>query len=281
MSYHSQSSPRRGAGRQFSKSAHEKKSKEKKQRQGSRYLSEEKPELSADEAAQKTQGSLSRLGTQVFALSPFSQYFDDWLLNLREVIEEFETNPAVKVDEQFTKESAQTFQDVQAALAEHKIQEINMTTKEKELADNNHRIFEADREYAEKSSELRNSRNAEIRRLTSKTSELEDEVARQREIRVSVFRFVEKRRVADELEKTVQSLNEAKKQLEVAMQNFGVEQEKLHDAYEKRKQDLFETSDRLHKEIENLETDPSTATRKQACEALSNAVNSLLQRMPH
>jgi hypothetical protein len=280
MTFRSQGSPRRGARHPFSKSTREKKSKEKKQRHGSKYFAEEKPEVTASEVAQKTQNSLSRLGTQVFAISPFSQYFDDWLLNLRELIDDFESNPAVNVDEQFQKEHAQIFQDVQAALAEYKVQELDTNAKEKALADNNHLILEADREYAEKSSELRNSRTAEIRRQTSKTHELEDEVARQREIRVGFFSFREKRRVADKLAQTIQRLDEAKKQLEITTKNFDVEQEKLHDAYEKKKQELNENSDRLHKELENLETDTSAAARQKACDALSNAVNLLLQRTP-
>lgn len=245
------------------------------------YFEEEKPEASAGDVAQKTQGSLSRLGTQVFALSPFSQYFDDWLLNLRELIDEFESNPAVKVDEQFLKERDQIFEDVQAALAEYKVQELAINAKEKALADNNHLILEADRDYAEKSSELRNSRTAEIRRQTSKTHELEDEVERQRQIKVGFFSFGEKRRVAEKLAQTTQRLNEAKNQLEITTKNFGVEQEKLHDAYEKKKQELNENSDRLHKELEDLETDTSASARQKACEALSNAVNMLLQRTPN
>ena len=43
---------------------------------------EETPEFSAEEVAQRTIGSLGKLGNQIFALSPFSQYFDDWLVTL-------------------------------------------------------------------------------------------------------------------------------------------------------------------------------------------------------
>ncbi len=103
MSFRSQTGSRKGAGKQFSKSTHEKKTKEKKQRQGAKYLQEGTPEVSAKESAEKTLNSLAKLGNQIFALSPFSQYFDDWILNLRQVTSEFESNPTIAVDEQFTK----------------------------------------------------------------------------------------------------------------------------------------------------------------------------------
>ena len=63
MSFRPQTGSRRSAGRQYSKSAHEKKAKEKKRRSGGKYLQEETPEVSAQEVAEKTLGSLSRLGT--------------------------------------------------------------------------------------------------------------------------------------------------------------------------------------------------------------------------
>jgi hypothetical protein len=60
--------------------------------------------------------------------------------------------------------------------------------------------------------------------------------------------------------------------------SFSVEQEKLHDKYEKRKQAVIEKVRSLEKEVEKLETDGSLEVRQAACEALVNAVNALLQR---
>ncbi|MCL5877592.1 MAG: hypothetical protein M1540_07260 [Candidatus Bathyarchaeota archaeon] len=159
MSYKPQAS-RKGSGR-LSKSAHDKKAKEKKKRADAKYLREETPEVSAKEVTEKALSGLNRLGNQVFALSPFSQYFDDWLLNLRQVVSEFESNPAIKVDDQFQKEHTQIFLDVQAALAENRLAESNLTKEAKALSDNNHLIVEADKEYAQKTRELSNRRNSE------------------------------------------------------------------------------------------------------------------------
>jgi hypothetical protein len=184
MTYRSQTGSRRSAARQYSKSAHEKKAKEKKQSYGGKYL-EEETQVSPKEAVEKTLNSLSKLGNQIFALSPFSQYFDDWLVNLRQIISEFESNPAMKVDEQFDKERSQIFLDVEGALAEKRLQESNLTGEAKELADNNHLLVETDKEYAEKTRELSIKRNADVQRLSTKIRELEDDVASQEEIKIS------------------------------------------------------------------------------------------------
>ena len=54
----------------------------------------------------------------------------------------------------------------------------------------------------------------------------------------------------------------------------------MHDNFEKRKQELHETSDRLRKELEKLETDTSMEDRKAVCSVLTNAIKSLLERTP-
>jgi DNA repair exonuclease SbcCD ATPase subunit len=280
MSSRPQTSPRRGASRQFSKSAHDKKPKEKKARSDIRYHQDEAPVMSGQEAAEKTAAGLSRLGNQIFALSPFSQYFDEWLVTLRQAVAEFEANPAVKADEQFVRERTQIFLDVEGALAEERLQESNLTGEAKALADNNHLIAEADKTYAEKTRELSNKRNSEVQRLTHAIQELEEEVEEQQEVKISFYKVMEKRRAVEKLAQTNQALKKTKTELEVALQSFTAEQEKLHDNYERQKQELNENSDRLHRELEKLETDTSTAARQAACDALANAVRALVQRTP-
>jgi len=66
----------------------------------------------------------------------------------------------------------------------------------------------------------------------------------------------------------------------IALQSFTAEQEKLHDNYEKKKQEISERVDALHKELEKLEVDTSIDLRKAASDALACAINSLIQRIP-
>jgi uncharacterized phage infection (PIP) family protein YhgE len=279
MSFRPQSGSRRSAARQFSKSAHEKKAKEKKQRLTGIYHKDETV-VSAKEVVEKNLAILGKLGNQIFALSPFSQYYDDWLVNLRQIISEFESNPSITVDEQFVKERTQVLLDIEGILAEKKLQETSLTGEAKELADNNHLLVETDKEYAEKTKALSFKRNADVQRLSTEIRELEDDVAGQEEIKIRFFHVTARRKAAEKLAQTRQTLMSRKNELEVALQSFTAEQEKLHDIYEKRKQEITEKVESLHKELEKLETDTSIEARQGACNTLANAINSLLQRTP-
>jgi hypothetical protein len=280
MSFRPQGGSRRSSGKQFSKSTHEKKAKEKKQRAGAKYLMEETPEFSAQEVAQRTLGSLSKLGNQIFALSPFSQYFDDWLVTLKQVVSEFESNPTTNADETFTKEQKQIFLDVEAALADNRIKENNLTEEAKALEDVNHKIVEADKVYAENTREQSNKRNSDVQRLSNRIRELEEELAIQQDVKISFYKFGAKKKAAQELAKTSHNLQAAKNELEISLQTFASEQEKLHDNYMKQKQDLNKESDRLHIELEKLETDTSVQARVVATNALAKAIEELLKRTP-
>jgi len=279
MTYRPQTRSRENAVRQQSKAEREKKIKEKKQRAAGKYL-EQTAAVSAKGSLEKTVSSLDRMGNQIFALSPFSHYFDDWLVNLRQVISEFESNPDIKVDEQFVKERTQIFLDVEGALAEKRVQESSLDGEAKELADNNHMLVETDKEYAEKTRQLSNKRNADVQRLSTDIRQLEDSAASQEQIRLPFYKFNARKQAAETLAKTREELKSKKNELEVTLSSFTADQEKLHDTYELKKQQITERIESLHKMLERLETDTSVEPRQATCKALTNALNGLVQRIP-
>ena len=279
MSYRA-SGPRRNSGAKFQKSSHEKKSKTKKNRSGAKYLQEEQTEQSLKGITEKTLASINRLGNQTFALSPFSQYYDDWLINLRRIVSEFESNPNVKVDELFVKERTQIFLDIEAALAERRLAESNLSGGAKELQDINHKLTDSDRDYARQNRALSDKRNADVQRLSNKIHAVEDNVANQEAVKIGYFKFKARREATEKLEQTKKELASAKNELEVVLQNFKAEQEKLHDNYQSRRQELTVQIERLHSELEKLETDTSADVRETYCNALACAVNALFQRTP-
>jgi len=155
-----------------SQSQHMIRKQKKRNSVGQAKYFEEQPEVSQKEVVEKTLNNLNRLGHQVFALSPFSQYYDDWVVTLRQIVSEFESSPAIAADEQFTKERAQIFLDVEASLAEKRLQESNLTDEAKALAENNHLIVESDKQYAEKTRELSFKRNSDVQRISKQNSRI-------------------------------------------------------------------------------------------------------------
>jgi hypothetical protein len=280
MTFRAQTSPRRSAKTQTKKNTRTKKAKEKKQRATAKQqIQQETVQASPQEIVEKTLTRLEKLGNQIFALSPFSQYYDDWLINLKRTLVDFESDPAINTDEQYVGEQNQIMQTIQATLAEKRLQESTLTEEAKALAETNHKIVEADKQYAEQTRALSNKRNTDVQRLTTKIRQLEEELTAQQNVKIGFFQFKEKRLAQEKLARTTKALKDAKNELEVTLQNFTVEQDKLHDNYQKTKQQLSEKSERLHKELEKLETDTSKDIRQEACTALANNIKALMQRL--
>ena len=266
------------SGRGHQKAQRKTKGKAPKHQVEGKYAPTEKQVITAREVAEKTLRRLSGLGNQKFALSPFSEYFDNWLMNLNEVTSEFESNQAINVDDEFVKERSQTLMNVARELAARQSEEATLREATKSLADNNHLLVEIDAEYAKATRELAFRRNSEIQLLTRKVHDLEGELDRVGQTKTSIFSPFSKKAKAQREAEVTRKLNSAKSELESVVHSFSVEQEKLHDEYEKRKQVVIEKVRSLEKEVEKLETDGSLEVRRAACEALVNTVNAFLQR---
>jgi hypothetical protein len=279
MSYRPQKSSRRNTGRGRGKVHHEKaKRKGQSHRSGGKYLLEESEAHTSEEVVEKTLGRLRNLGDQIFAFSPFSQYFDDWLLSLKSVLSEFESNPAVNVDEEFVKESSQVIADVELKLSERRREESVLEKATRRLAKQNNLLVQIDREYASATNKLASKRNSEIKRLTRKVHDFEEELEETSRMKASIFSPFARKAKSYKTAEVTRKLDTAESELESVVKSFEVEQEKLHDEYEKRKQTVIEQVRSLEKKVEGLETDGSVEDRRVACEELVNAVKALLQR---
>ena len=279
MSYRPQAKSARSFGRGHQKSTHEKtKNRKEKHQSRNKLFQEEEKTTTLEEVAGKTITSLRRLGSQVFAVSPFSNYFDDWLVNLKEDVSEFEANRAVNVDEQFVNERLEIFSKVELELKEKRREEVNLEKESKRRSEANHLLLQIDEEYAAKTREIGLKRNTEIARLTRNVRELEEELGQIGRMKTSIFGPFSKKTKAQKEADIVQKLSLAKNELSATIEKFRVEQEKLHDDYEKQKQTIIAEVRSLEKKIENLEKDNSLGPRREASEALIMAVNGLLQR---
>jgi hypothetical protein len=260
---------------------HEKaKHKGQKQWSGGKYLLEESEAPTFKEVLEKTLSRLQSLGSQTFAFSPFSQYYADWLLSLKSVLSEFESNPAVNVDEEFVKERLQVIADVELKLAESRREEDVLEEAARRLADQNNLLVQTDMEYTHETQKLASQRNSEVKRLTRSVHDFEEELEETRRMKASIFSPFARRDRSHKTTEVTWKLDAAKSELESVVKAFEVEQEKLRDAYEKKKQAVTAQVRSLEKKVDGSETDGSVEDRRFACEELVNAVKALLQRMP-
>jgi len=330
---------------------------------------EEVPVLSAEEKSKieeitaETLKDLEMLGGEVFDQSPVSVYFDDWLVNLRQVILGFESSVVISVDEAFTNECEQIFSDIEEELANRLLKEAELEASAKTLAENKHIMGEMDAEYSaqtrdlkvrgksaidfliknvqrleeeltkiqqiktlnplkkiakeQKRSQVTQKLNAAKKRLAlavqnsaveqekledinaeyvaqtrgikvegtgsmdvliKDVQRLEEELAKIQQTKTSYLRPLKKIAQDKKRVEVTEKLNAAKERLALAAQNSGVEQKKIHDEYEKKKQATIKKMHKLEKEIVSKKTDGSLEARQVATNALANAVKSLFTK---
>jgi hypothetical protein len=279
MGYRSQVRSPRNAGRGHERTQRKKaKAKRQKHRFSQRDLLEEEHVPTSGEVVEKTLLRLHSLGNQIFGLFPFSEYFDDWLISLRDVLSGLESSSAISVDDQFMEEHSQIVSDVERELGEWRHKEVVHDAAMKSLSDNKSLLERIDEEYATRKGEFEGRKNNEIKRLSRNVQSLKEELDHITKMKAGIFRSISKKAKAQKEVEATQRLESAQSKLQLAVQNFNVQQEKLQSEYEKRKQLVIGQMQNLHKEIENLEIDGSSEARRAACEALVNAVNGLLQR---
>jgi DNA repair exonuclease SbcCD ATPase subunit len=254
------------------------KTRREKDRSSGSKIWEENQATTPEEVIDRTLNMIHSLGRQKFGLPPFSDHFNRWLINLKDVVSEFDSSTTISVDDQFLKESSQILSNIELELEKRRQQEVSCREVIKNLSNNRILLEQIKEEYASKTKEIEGRKESQIKRLSNNIDDLREELTRISQMKTGIFRALSvKAKVQKEAEAT-QRLNSDEKELESAVQKFSFEQKKLLDEYEKREQPIIEQIQNQEKEIENQEVDSSIEARGIACEALVNIVNALVQR---
>ena len=73
------------------------------------------------------------LSNEKFEHSPISRFFDDWMVNLRQVVLSFASNGIITPDEEFDKQFKQIFNDIEEQLAQRLLNEAELEVSTKTL----------------------------------------------------------------------------------------------------------------------------------------------------
>jgi len=267
----------RGHGVQRRKKARAKAAREKRH-SGSSYALEEPNIPTLEEVSDRSVNRLRSLGNQRFALSPFSEHFGRWLVDVRDVMSEFESSPTITVDGQFLTERSQILSNVEADLEERRRKEATLDRITRDLSANRVLLEGIEEEYKDKTKEVEGRKAVEVKLISSSIDGIKEELGRIAQIKTGFFRRVSEKAKAQKMAETTERLNSEQEKLAAATQRFNTEKEKLREESEKKKQPIIAQMNDQQKEVENLEVDGSLETRHAACEALINAVDGLLQR---
>jgi hypothetical protein len=231
-----------------------------------------------EEVSERTINRLHNLGNQRFALSPFDEYFGSWLIDLREVLTEFESSPAVIVDDQFRGERSRILSSVAAELERRRSERLSRDEAVKSLADNKTLLERIEKEYHDKAKEIEQQKDAKIKRLSRDVEELSEERDRIAEMKTGIFRRLSKKEKERKEDEVAQQLDAARLELKQTAEHSSAEQARLREEYETRKKPVVDQIRDQQKEVEDQEVDWSVEARRATCEALADEVKELRRR---
>jgi len=258
-----------------------------KRRAGESYQFEEQHVPTSEEVVERTLNSLRRLGTQKFAVAPFYDHFDRWLLSLRTVVSEFQSSPAVHVDEQFQKECSQVLSDIERALKDRRLKEASreeqIRSLSQKLSETRSLLTQAERDYTAKVKEISGRREHAAKPIAASLGRLREELDRIVRMRTGFLRGISKKAKAEKAAEATQRLDSKKRELSNIERSFAAQEEKLRDEYKRQKKQILEQIAGHQKELTSLEADSeiddAANIRGLACDALVNTINELLRRI--
>ncbi len=263
------------------------KTKSEKQRSPGSYQFEEEHVSTFEEVVERTLNTMHHLGSQRFAVAPYYDHFDRWLMSLRAVLSEFESSPAVTVDDQFARESSQVVSDIELALKERRLKEISreeaIRKNELSLLEAKSLLAQTEREYTIKMKQIAGEKNRTVKPVDTNVGKLREELDRIVRTRAGFLRGISKKAKAQKTAEASYKLDSTKRELAKIERSFATEQEKSREEYKRRKQQIHEEIANHQKQILNLEAglqiDDALEIRRNACDALISALNGLIQRI--
>jgi len=280
--------PRARTPREFRR-RHEKpkqRAKAGRREENSSYQYVEKQAPNSKDIVDRTFNSLHHLGTQRFAIPPYHEHFDRWLLNLRNVLSEFEPSVPVGVDDRFMQDSARILSEIELTLQERRLKEVSreeaIRVLSQKLSEARSLLAQVERQDATKAKELSGQRDRAVKPALTRIGKLRGELDRIVRMRAGFLRGISKKTKAQKTAETTQRLDLTKRELANIEKSYATEHEKLQADHESRRRQVLQQIEGYQKEIESLEpgseVNDALEARRLACDALITAIDSLLQR---
>jgi len=279
MAFQPQSKPRKYLSRKYPKQPPEKNKKRKPiSKRVSKPPNEQKRITTAKEVTEITLQRLHTLGNQRFEPFPFSEHFNRWLTNVKEVLSEFESNPNTSSDNQYILERTQILTTIEQQLAMKRQKETALNEEEKSLNQCKNLLTQIKTEYVAKLKEVNKQKNREIKQLYRTINRLRKDQDETTRMKTGFFRGISKKSREQKEFEIEQKLAQQERTLELSTLNYKDTREKLRDEYETKTAPVVDRMKNSRNKLKDAETDASLEDRWFACDALVDAVNTYLQR---
>jgi hypothetical protein len=277
MGYQPHIRSRRDGMHEYRKPLRERK-KDKKRNRSRAAVLEERHVVTGKEIAEATLKRLHTLGSQKFASSPFSEYYDRWLATVEAVLAEFEAHPSIGVDDRFERECQEALAVIKRQLEQRRNREAAVEQDLKNLAFQKSQLKQINTQYAVSANGISGAKNREIKRISRELEELKEQQEKIIQMKTGFFHGISKKTREQKEVAVAEQISEKQTQLELVILNFNAKRKTLREEFEKKAEPVQEQIKKIQKTIRDSETDGSLEERWFACEALVDAVNSFLQR---
>jgi hypothetical protein len=239
---------------------------------------EEKATPSQQQVFEVTLKRLHTLGNQKFGASPYSEHFDRWLLNVESVLDEFEAQPDMNVDEQFVSERSQALAAVKLQLENRRGREANLEEQISLLSNAKNRLQKVNIEYLTKATALKGQKTVALKRLNKELDALKKAQDHVIKLKTGFFRGISKKEREQKEVDVMQQVSDKQQEIEVTVLDFKEKLKSLREEFERKRDPLLEEVKVFQKRVKDFEEDGSLEERWFACETLIDAVNNFFQR---
>ena len=239
---------------------------------------EPKPFATEKEISDGTLKQLHTLGNQRFGSSPFSLHFNRWLTDVAIVLNEFESNHNIAIDDQYAKERSQILAIIKQQLEDRCNNEVLLDQEMKSLSGSTKNLEKIHLEYVSVIRAIKTQKNREVRRMNRMVDSLKKEQEKVIQMKTGFFRGISRKDREQREIAIAQELDAKEREFEMAVLDFNAKQKKVLEEYERKREPVLEQVKKLKKISQNLETDGSLEERWFACEALVDSIITFLQR---
>ncbi|MGD6934819.1 MAG: hypothetical protein ACQCN5_11495 [Candidatus Bathyarchaeia archaeon] len=159
------------------------------------------------------------LSNEKFEFSPISRFFDDWMVNLRQVVTSFASNGIIEPDEEFNKQFSDIFNDIEEELAKRLMNEAELEVSTKTLEENKQLLGEMNAGYAAQTKDIVTKGTSAIEFLIKNVRHLEEELADLDKVKTSYLHPLKKMAQDQKRAEINQKLTAAKKRLALTVQS--------------------------------------------------------------
>ncbi|MCL2642270.1 MAG: hypothetical protein FWD52_01965 [Candidatus Bathyarchaeota archaeon] len=264
--------------REYRKVFREKNKPVKQNSYDAKYVREEKLVTSQQQVFEVTLKRLHTLGNQKFGSSPFSEHFDRWLRTVETVLDEFETHPNIKIDQQFTEERKQALETIKLQFGNYREKELTLEKQVNDLSNTKKRLQQINKEYLTKICVIREQKMVILRRLNNELEILKKEQDQIVKLKTGFFRGISKKEREQKEVMVVQRYVDKQHEFEVVALDFKEKQKRLKVECENKRDLLLEDEKDFQKCVKEMEEDSSLEERWLTCEVLKDVLNNFFQR---